>query len=87
MNRSAGVIMHIASLPGKFGIGTFGQEAYNYADFLYKSGLKSCQLDAWDIPTLKMRQLTEEESDVHYTQGLVEAVEVEKKKKQAHKGE
>jgi hypothetical protein len=26
-----------------------------------------------------MRQLTEEESDVHYTQGLVEAVEVEKK--------
>jgi hypothetical protein len=26
-----------------------------------------------------MKQLTEEESDVHYTQGLVEAVEVEKK--------
>ena len=24
MERSAGVIMHIASLPGKFGIGTFG---------------------------------------------------------------
>ena len=44
MNRSAGVIMHIASLPGKFGIGTFGQEAYNYADFLYKSGLKYWQI-------------------------------------------
>ena len=28
MERSAGVIMHIASLPGKFGIGTFGKEAY-----------------------------------------------------------
>ncbi len=44
MNRSAGVIMHIASLPGKFGIGTFGQEAYNYTDFLYKSGLKYWQI-------------------------------------------
>lgn len=36
--------MHIASLPGKFGIGTFGQEAYDYADFLYKSGLKYWQI-------------------------------------------
>lgn len=44
MNRSAGVIMHISSLPGKFGIGTFGQEAYDYADFLYKSGLKYWQI-------------------------------------------
>ena len=34
MERSAGVIMHIASLPGKFGIGTFGKEAYEYVDFL-----------------------------------------------------
>lgn len=34
-----------------------------------------------DIPTftLENTQLTEEESDVHYTQGLFEAVEVEKK--------
>ena len=44
MNRSAGIIMHIASLPGKFGIGTFGQEAYEYADFLYKSGIKYWQI-------------------------------------------
>lgn len=44
MKRSAGVIMHIASLPGKFGIGTFGQEAYDYADFLYKSGMKYWQI-------------------------------------------
>ena len=40
MERSAGVIMHIASLPGKFGIGTFGKEAYEYVEFLVKSGLK-----------------------------------------------
>ena len=34
MERSAGVLMHISSLPGKFGIGTFGKEAYKFADFL-----------------------------------------------------
>lgn len=44
MERSAGVIMHIASLPGKFGIGTFGKEAYEFADFLSESGLKYWQI-------------------------------------------
>ena len=29
MERSAGVIMHIASLPGKFGIGTFGKPIFH----------------------------------------------------------
>ena len=36
--------MHIASLPGKFGIGTFGKESYEYVDFLFKSGLKYWQI-------------------------------------------
>lgn len=44
MDRSAGVIMHIASLPGKFGIGTFGREAYDYVKFLFKAGLKYWQI-------------------------------------------
>ena len=44
MERSAGVIMHIASLPGKFGIGTFGKEAYEYVEFLYKSGMRYWQI-------------------------------------------
>ncbi len=44
MERNAGVIMHIASLPGKFGIGTFGKEAYDYVEFLLKSGLKYWQI-------------------------------------------
>lgn len=44
MERRAGVIMHIASLPGKFGIGTFGREAYNFADFLSESGLTLWQI-------------------------------------------
>ena len=44
MERRAGVIMHIASLPGKFGIGTFGKEAYEYVEFLYKSGMRYWQI-------------------------------------------
>jgi len=44
MLRGAGVIMHISSLPGKFGIGTFGNEAYKFADFIKKSGMKYWQI-------------------------------------------
>ncbi|WP_159720631.1 4-alpha-glucanotransferase [Streptococcus halichoeri] len=32
--RASGVLMHISSLPGKFGIGSFGQSAYDFVDFL-----------------------------------------------------
>lgn len=34
MNRASGVLMHISSLPGPFGIGTFGKSAYDFVDFL-----------------------------------------------------
>lgn len=34
LKRSSGVLLHISSLPGKFGIGTFGKEAYRFVDFL-----------------------------------------------------
>ena len=44
MDRGAGVLMHIASLPGKYGIGSFGKEAYKFADFLKKSGIKYWQM-------------------------------------------
>ena len=44
MNRGAGILMHISSLPGKFGIGTFGKEAYEFADFVKESGLKYWQM-------------------------------------------
>ncbi len=44
MNRSSGIIMHIASLPGKYGIGTFGKEAYEFSDFLKKAGQKYWQI-------------------------------------------
>lgn len=34
MKRASGVLMHISSLPNKFGIGSFGQSAYDFVDFL-----------------------------------------------------
>ncbi len=35
--RASGVLMHITSLPGQLGIGTFGQEAYDFVDFLVET--------------------------------------------------
>lgn len=36
--RTSGVLMHISSLPGETGIGTFGKEAYQFVDFLKNGG-------------------------------------------------
>ena len=36
--RSCGVLMPVFSLPSPYGIGTFGQAAYNWVDFLAKAG-------------------------------------------------
>ncbi|MBS7298848.1 MAG: 4-alpha-glucanotransferase [Eubacteriales bacterium] len=36
--RSAGILMHISSLPSPYGIGTLGREAYRFVDFLKKAG-------------------------------------------------
>ncbi len=35
--RSSGILMHVSSLPGKYGIGDLGKEAYRWVDFLEKS--------------------------------------------------
>jgi len=32
--RKSGILLHITSLPGKYGIGTFGEEAYKFVNFL-----------------------------------------------------
>ena len=40
MQRGGGVLMHIASLPGPFGIGVLGQEAVAYAKQLKEQGMK-----------------------------------------------
>lgn len=36
--RSAGVLLHVSSLPGKYGIGTMGKEARAFVDFLCEAG-------------------------------------------------
>ena len=36
--RASGVLLHPTSLPGRFGIGDLGKEAYEFIDFLEKSG-------------------------------------------------
>ncbi len=43
-DKSSGILLPISSLPSKYGIGTFGKEAYNFIDFLVLSGQKYWQL-------------------------------------------
>lgn len=44
MKRSSGILMPIFSLPNKYGIGSFGKEAYNFIDFLKNSGQSVWQI-------------------------------------------
>lgn len=37
LTRASGVLMHITSLPNDFGIGSFGQSAYDFVDFLVET--------------------------------------------------
>lgn len=42
--RRSGVLMHISSLPSPYGIGTMGEEAYRYVDFLKNAGQSYWQI-------------------------------------------
>ncbi len=42
--RKAGILMHISSLPSKYGIGTLGEEAYRFVDFL-----KNAKQRLWEM--------------------------------------
>jgi 4-alpha-glucanotransferase len=42
--RSSGILLHPTSLPGKYGIGTLGKEAFHFIDFLAKSNQKLWQI-------------------------------------------
>ena len=44
MKRCGGVLMHISSLPGKYGIGTLGENAKKFADFLH-----NCKFKVWQV--------------------------------------
>ena len=42
--RESGILMHITSLPGPYGVGTMGKSAYRFVDFLKKSGQSLWQI-------------------------------------------
>ena len=42
--RESGILMHITSLPGPYGIGTLGKQAYAFVDFLKKAGQRKWQI-------------------------------------------
>ncbi len=43
-NRSGGVLLHPTSLPGRYGMGDLGQEAYGFVDWLTSTGCKLWQI-------------------------------------------
>ena len=42
--RKSGILMHISSLPSKYGIGKMGKSAYDFVDFLVSAGVKCWQI-------------------------------------------
>jgi len=42
--RASGILLHPTSLPGRFGVGDLGDEAYRFADFLVSSGQSLWQI-------------------------------------------
>ena len=42
--RESGILMHITSLPGPYGVGTMGKQAYHFVDFLSKAGQSVWQI-------------------------------------------
>lgn len=42
--RKSGILLPIASIPSKYGIGTFSKQAYEFVDFLEKAGQKYWQI-------------------------------------------
>jgi len=52
MERCAGVLLHISSLPSPYGIGDFGPEAHRFAELLAKSGQRIWQVLPMNPPSL-----------------------------------
>ena len=42
--RSSGILMHITSLPGPYGVGTMGKQAFAFVDFLKAAGQRCWQI-------------------------------------------
>lgn len=61
--RKTGILLPMFSLPTKYGIGTFGKQAYKFVDFLEKTGQTYWQL-------LPMNQLNDSYSPYQATSGF-----------------
>ena len=44
MNRSAGILLPLSSLPSKYGIGCFSKSAYEFVDWLKEAGQSYWQI-------------------------------------------
>ena len=44
VKRKSGILMPVSSLPGKYGIGTFGKESYRFVDMLHEAGQSYWQI-------------------------------------------
>ncbi|MFC1670020.1 4-alpha-glucanotransferase [Spirochaetota bacterium] len=44
LKRSSGILQHITSLPGNYGIGTLGEEAFTFANTLKQAGMSYWQI-------------------------------------------
>src|SRR5258705_3447770 len=44
LNRSVGILLHPTSLPGPYGIGDLGPQAYHFVDWLASTGCKLWQV-------------------------------------------
>jgi len=42
--RCSGILMHITSLPGPYGVGTMGKQAFSFIDFLHSAGQTCWQI-------------------------------------------
>ena len=42
--RESGIVMHITSLPGPYGVGTMGKQAFAFVDFLKEAGQRCWQI-------------------------------------------
>src|SRR3954467_10555408 len=43
-DRTSGVLLHLTSLPGPFGIGDLGPAAFEFLDFLQRAGQRGWQM-------------------------------------------
>ncbi len=50
IDRKSGVLMHVSSLHGEYSVGSFGKPAFEFVDFLEKSGFSYWQVLPFCIP-------------------------------------